>query len=374
MDARTLEPTVVEDPAYLSAQLITCIGNKRGLLSLIAQGLEVVRRECDQPLVMLDAFAGSGVVSRFFKRFARRLVSNDLETYAQFIARGYLANRADVDWPALEAAHREIVQQARAHPVTDGIIRRHYSPRDDRDIQPGERAFYTTQNAIRLDTYRQLIARQSPELQPLLLAPLLAKASVHANTSGVFKGFYKDRDGVGCFGGHGGDALYRIKGAIELELPVLSRCRCEVEVHGQDANQLVRQIGPVDVAYFDPPYNQHPYGSNYFMLNLLCDYTEPRDPSPVSGIPRGWKRSAYNRRAAAVQAMKQLVEATDARWFLVSYNDEGFIPPDEMCALLRSRGEVQTLRMRYNTFRGSRNLSRRALHVNELLYVVQCSG
>ena len=34
-------------------------------------------------------------------------------------------------------------------------------------------------------------------------------------------------------------------------------------------NELVKEIEPVDLAYFDPPYNQHPYGSNYFMLNII---------------------------------------------------------------------------------------------------------
>jgi len=46
----------------------------------------------------------------------------------------------------------------------------------------------------------------------------------------------------------------------------------------------------------DPPYNQHPYGSNYFMLNLLADYREPADVSAV------W---AYRRAAALRLHVKQ---------------------------------------------------------------------
>ena len=30
--------------------------------------------------------------------------------------------------------------------------------------------------------------------------------------------------------------------------------------------------GVFDLAYFDPPYNQHPYGSNYFMLNTIAKW------------------------------------------------------------------------------------------------------
>ena len=48
-----------------------------------------------------------------------------------------------------------------------------------------------------------------------------------------------------------------------------------MEVYQQDANALTRQLPSMDLAYFDPPDNQHPYGSNDFMLNLLVDYKRP---------------------------------------------------------------------------------------------------
>ncbi|MDR0684304.1 MAG: DNA adenine methylase [Spirochaetaceae bacterium] len=38
-----------------------------------------------------------------------------------------------------------------------------------------------------------------------------------------------------------------------------------------DSNKIINNIPEVDLAYLDPPYNQHPYGSNYFMLNLILD-------------------------------------------------------------------------------------------------------
>ncbi|MBK8207299.1 MAG: DNA adenine methylase [Planctomycetes bacterium] len=363
-----------EDSAYLTSQLITCIGNKRALLPFIGEALAIVRRELRADrLDLMDAFAGSGVVSRYFKRFARRLISNDLETYAGVIAHCYLANADAIDFKSLQAAHAEICADTERNQIDTGIIRSNYAPSDDRNIQPGERVFYTVENARRLDTFRTLIGDLPAWLQPFLLAPLLSAASVHANTSGVFKGFYKDRSsGVGRFGGSAGDALARIMGRVELPFPVFSRHNSEVAVHCRDANQLVRTIGPVDVAYFDPPYNQHPYGSNYFMLNLLCDYQRPQRVSPVSGIPADWKRSDYNRPGAAAKTMADLVENTDARYILVSYSDEGFIEPDAMRDILARRGRVRVLERAYNTFRGSRNLQNRSLHVKEQLFLVRC--
>jgi adenine-specific DNA methylase len=88
------------------------------------------------------------------------------------------------------------------------------------------------------------------------------------NTSGVFKGFYKNKEtGIGQFGGSNQDALLRIKG--DLPFPIFSDFNCEVMVYNDDSNNVIKTAPEVDLAYVDPPYNQHPYGSNYFMLNLI---------------------------------------------------------------------------------------------------------
>jgi len=132
-------------------------------------------------------------------------------------------------------------------------------------------------------------------------------------------------------------------------------------------------MGDLDLAYFDPPYNQHPYGSNYFMLNLIVNYEEPQEISDVSGIPVDWKRSAYNIRRKALDQLNDLVSVTPARFLLVSFNDEGFISPDEMRQTLSAQGDVREMQLKYNTFRGSRNLADRSTHVTEHLFLVKRS-
>ena len=127
------------------------------------------------------------------------------------------------------------------------------------------------------------------------------------------------------------------------------------------------------MAYFDPPYNQHPYGSNYFMLNLLAEYKRPdlEKISRVSGIPKDWNRSAYNKKKKVMEVFAQLVKEVKAKYLLVSFNSEGFISKDEMIDLLSSCGKVQVLESEYTTFRGSRNLSGRDIHVKEYLFLVK---
>ena len=362
-----------ERPEYLTEQLITYIGNKRSLLGVIKQGLDKVKaRISKQRLRILDGFAGSGVVSRYFKQHAEYVVSNDIEPYAEVIGKCYLTNESAIDRDALTAELNSLREQLEDSALEAGIITRLYSPKDDRNIEHGERVFYTGRNARYLDTARRLIAEIPESRRHYFLAPLLSEASVHVNTSGVFKGFYKcSRTGIGKFGGNAENALTRILRKIEVRLPVLSRFECDWSVHRADTNLLVKELPELDVAYYDPPYNQHPYGSNYFMLNLLVDYGEPKSLSPVSGIPADWRRSRYNNRSEAMQAMRQLVRDTKAGHILISFNSEGFISRESMEKMLVEFGKVETIAVPYNTFRGCRNLNDRDIHVSEFLFIVE---
>ena len=365
----------VENPDYLSRQIITYIGNKRALLGQIGLAVEQVKRRLGKErLAAWDAFSGSGVVSRYLKGHSERLVSSDLEDYAAVIARCYLRNKSAVDWPALESLVAELnarVDEKASAGEGGGFIAELYSPRDESNIRPGERVFYTPDNARRLDNYRQLIADCPADFQDLLLGPLLSAASVHSNTAGIFKGFYKDRrTGIGQYGGTGADALSRIKGQIRLELPVLSNFEGEYQVEQGDANKIARGVKNLDLAYIDPPYNQHPYGSNYFMLNLLVNYRRPEAVSPVSGIPTDWRRSGYNVRPQSAELLRELLRTINAPFLLVSFNNEGFISREAMEAMLREIGAVNTIAIPYNTFRGSRNLRNRPTYVTECLFLV----
>lgn len=364
---------IAEDPDYLSRQLITYIGNKRALLGHIGVAIERVKQRLGKDrLHLVDLFSGSGVVSRHMKAYASLLISNDIEDYAAVISRCYLRNRSTVDFPTLSEIVAELNARVTTEPFPPGFIEEMYAPRDESNITREDRVFYTRENARRIDNYRRLIDQVPLEIRDLLLGPLLSESSVHANTAGVFKGFYKNRHtGVGQFGGSGSDALTRILRRITLEVPVLSLFECDCEVFQEDANTLARRLKGLDLAYIDPPYNQHPYGSNYFMLNLIVHYQRPTHISRVSGIPTNWQRSDYNVRSRALPLLKDLLDNIDAPFLLVSFNNEGFIPPEKMRLMLDELGLVEVIELPYNAFRGSRNFNNRSIHVTEYLFIVE---
>lgn len=382
-----------ENQKYLQDQLVTYIGNKRALLNFIGEGISLVQKELGkEKLTCLDGFAGSGVVARYLKHFSSYLAVNDLELYSRIISHCYLSNKDQLDLKLLQDYHKKLIE-ATASDMTSyesskkapGFITEYYSPADESDIQKSDRCFYTKYNANYLDLCRQNIDRLIPQkYRDFFIAPLLSEASIHANTAGIFKGFYKNRDtGIGQFGGKAQNALTRILGKIELPFPVFSDFTCPCNIFTSDTNELVKSedlyssalLGPehsFDLAYFDPPYNQHPYGSNYFMLNLLASYNPPSPElmSRVSGIPKGWNRSLYNKKKQVLPIFAELIKNVRASFVLISFNSEGFIQKDEMIQMLSECGRVKVLEAKYNTFRGSRNLKAREIHVKEYLFLL----
>jgi adenine-specific DNA-methyltransferase len=363
---------VPEKKEYLTQQLITYIGNKRALLDFVGDGIRKVQEKLHKTkLKTFDVFSGSGIIARYFKRFSELLIANDLEKYSTLINECYLSNQDEIDIPLLRNYYIKIIEEAGSH-LTKGIISELYAPQDDKNINPEERVFYTSRNAMYIDTIRQLIETIPRHYQKYFLAPLLSEASMHANTAGVFKGFYKNKKtGIGQFGGIHQDALFRITGNIELPFPVFSNFNCETIICNGDSNKIITDLPEVDIAYLDPPYNQHPYGSNYFMLNLIVDYEYPESASRISGIPDNWNRSDYNKENYALKALTELVENIKSKYVIISFNSEGFIGIEQMLNMLQKIGKVEVLETKYNTFRGCRNLNNREIHVKEYLYLLE---
>lgn len=361
---------------YLKDQIITYIGNKRKILPFIQSSLDKIGMKNYH---FLDLFSGSGIVSRLAKvHGAKKITANDIEYYSAILNEVFLRNK-EGDKKNFESAKEYLLSK----PLFEGWVTKNYAPKDDNNIQRGERCFYTRENALLIDSYSQLIfnhdyfdwvsyAMISSETAYLLLASLIYEASVHTNTSGVFKGFYKNKQGIGQFGGEGKNALQRILGKIDPQFPVFCSNETENLILQEDASRVVSEIKDIDITYIDPPYNQHPYGSNYFMLNAIAKNKCPEEISKVSGIPKDWNRSIYNKRIEGVKQLLKDVETVDSKYVLLSYSSEAYLPIKDMVAELAKIGLITNLQeIDYNVFRGSRNLAQRKKKLQEYLITIR---
>ena len=373
---------------YVFSQLIPYIGNKRKLLHLID---EAVRLTGCEGGVFVDLFTGSTVVGRWAKRRGFRVVANDWEPYSYEIARGTVALNRPPALAALGGAEAVFDRLNALRPIR-GYVARHLCPADDEKPDTArERLFFTQANGRRIDAIREQIAaweaagRLSGDERAYLLAALLYAVSYASNTSGVFKAFHNG------WGGRTGTALYRIRGRLTLTPPVLLDNGLANVAVCQDAQQLARRLPGVvgarpDIVYIDPPYNQHPYGSNYHVLNTVALWDKPPinpqflvDGKIVSksAIRTDWRdkrRSSYNSRKTALAALEELIDSLVARWAIVSYSTDGNIPLEGLLRALARRGTLQVITETYKRYRVSTPRMSAKSHNVEFAAVVDLAG
>jgi len=140
------------------------------------------------------------------------------------------------------------------------------------------------------------------------------------------------------------------------------------------------------MVYLDPPYNQHPYGSNYHVLNTIALWDKPAlDPCIVvkgkvrdkSAIRKDWRterRSPFNHHQHALGAMTELLDRIDVRWILTSYSTDGNIPLRDLVAAMAERGDVQIVTAAYKRYRVSTPRMSQRSHNVEFVAVLDKQG
>ncbi len=367
---------------YLTQQIIAYIGNKRKLLPLVYKAIESTGLPIQPGLKFFDVFSGSGSVSRLAKSMQFELYTNDWEEYAYILNKGFV----ETDKSQLEnlfGAENQLskliskINKLKDPAESKQYIAKYYAPKSF-DIEKAdfrtERLFYSRENALAIDKIRNYIEKHFPansdaqteQKRNLFIAQLIYEAATHTNTSGVFKAYHKG------FGGHRKDALTRILKQIELHEPVLIDSQFPVHVYKQDANTLVKSnsLPRMDIAYLDPPYNQHQYGSNYHMLNTIARWDHIPEPLELNAkgelkekaaIRHDWvkTKSSYCYKGEAESVFRDLIENLNAHYILISYSTDGIIPFEKMKDICTRKGKVSIVTNEYTTYRGGKQSNKR---------------
>lgn len=371
---------------FLFHQLVPYLGNKRRLLHLILQALEqtgTLNVKGSRTPIFADFFAGSGVVSRLARQNGFRVIANDWEPYSHALNHAILAC---VDAPKFVGlgGYQAAIDSLNRLPEVNGWVTHNLCPRNDEIYDPAkDRLFFKRRNGMRIDAMRQQIATWQAQgdindvEMSALLAPLLYSASFVSNTSGVFKSFHQG------WGGRTKTALERIDSLLWLSPSRFCELgdpqRPAAEMWCVDAQHLARQMQGlmVDVAYLDPPYNQHAYGSNYHVLNALTLWDQVDLPTPdtkgyKSGIDRAWRKqrpSAYNSSKYAKDAYEQLLATVNARFILTSYSTDGNISPQDLLQANLQRGKVSLLTQDVPRYRVSKQRQSERARVLEFIVI-----
>ena len=366
---------------YYTDQILTYMGNKRKFVEKIEHIIRYIEEQEKKPeksLKIAEGFSGSGILSRLFKNNSSFFHVNDLAGYSKTLNLCYLSNPTKVDQyyinNLIDKANDFVDNSSENY---EKFVSKHWSFSESCKNKKEKRLYYSYENALRIDKYMHFIKTVHKSHRHYLLAPLLVQCSIHNNTNGQFSAFYKDVDGIGKLGGKKEVDIKRIAGQIKLPYPLFSNHKSGKKVYQMDTNEWVKNIGEVDIMYFDPPYNKHPYNIYYFLLDIINNWdTSIEIPDTNRGQPKNWKKSDYNSIKKAKKTFTNLIKNTKSKWIILSYNDGGIVPISEIDEILKEKGEVQKIPIEYlvyNKLKGIASYKRKNENkkVREFLWVVK---
>lgn len=303
--------------------MIKYIGSKRLLVPSI---LDIVK-QLDGVRSVLDLFSGTSRVGHALKGLGYEVTANDHTTYAYKLAQCYVAaDRSSVLAPA-----EKLLAELAALPGRPGYFTETFCQRS-RYLQP--------HNGERVDAMRERIAALSlePLLEAVLLVALMEAADRVDSTCGLQMAYLKQWSA-------------RSSKPLELRMPnVLPGAGHALQV---EAREAVGARG-YDLIYLDPPYNQHRYLGNYHVWESLVRWDKPAVyGTAMKRLDCKEYKSDFNSKPRMKAALTELVQRADAKYLLVSFNNEGYLTGEELAEMLRPRGELARLELDYKRYVGA---------------------
>jgi adenine-specific DNA-methyltransferase len=304
--------------------VIKYLGSKRTLVPVIGAVASALGVRS-----AVDLFAGTTRVGQELRRRGLHVTSNDVTAFSQAFGQAYIAAGPRVDRDRL----RRLLAELSALPPQDGYVTDTFCRRS-RYFQPA--------NGMRIDAVRTGIDRLDldPVERGLLLTSLVEAADRVDSTCGVQMAYLK---------------RWAARAANPLRLREPDGVAGPAgAVAGADANELAAALDGIDLAYVDPPYNQHSYLGNYHVWETLVRGDQPEHYGVAcKRADCRTRKSAYNSRRAAWTALCDLIDRLATPWVIVSVSDEGFHDPADVERRLGRRGYVGAIPVDFKRYVGA---------------------
>jgi len=269
----------------------------------------------------LDLFTGTTRVAQEFKRRGAYVAAVDTARYAELFAQCYVALDGD---SVVRAAVHDALRDLTSRRDVDGYVTETFCQRS---------RFFQPHNGRRIDAMREAIESDYRDtwLYPVLLTALIEAADRVDSTTGVQMAYVKQW----------AERSYR---PIELRFPDLvagagAVCRA-------DACTVTHRLGAFDLAYLDPPYNQHRYFTNYHIWETLVAWDDPAHYGVAckrADARDDTTKSVFNARRGMPDALRAVVRDVRSRVLVLSYNDESWVSLAELREMCAARGAVEVL-------------------------------
>ncbi len=303
--------------------MIKYIGSKRVLVPHIVRGVAAF----PQSERVLDLFSGTSRVARGLKESGRHVIANDHLSYAATLARCYV--QADATRWRDEAV--SLIHELADTPPAPGYFTKAFCE-DARYLQP--------KNGARVDAIREEIGRRSlpPELEAIALVSLMEAADRVDSTTGVQMAYLKK---------------WAARSFNDLELRVPALLPGPGEALQLEAAEAAARVD-ADIAYIDPPYNQHSYMGNYHVWESLIRWDKPQTYGIANKrVQCKEYKSDFNSKRRIHQGLRDIFGALRCQHLLVSFSNEGYVDREEMIELLSAKGHVGVVAVDFKRYVGA---------------------
>lgn len=322
----------MKDKGRITTQGIKYAGSKLKIIPYIVQ----IITELKDVKSVLDGFSGTTRVSQAFAQLGYDTSSNDLAVWSEVFANCYLK----ADKPS--GFYQEIIDELNSLKGFDGWFTENYGVENALLKKPFQR-----KNTQKLDAIRCAIDQLpiSWEDKCVILTSLLLALDKVDNTLGHFAAYLSGWSP-------------RSNNNLTLKLPNRYQLSGNHQVMRGDVFEAIKGKS-YDFVYFDPPYGSNNekmpssrvrYQSYYHFWTTVIknDQTElfgkanrredTRDNKAVSQF-ESFKKDENNK-FIALEALRRLIENTDARYILLSYSSGGKATKGELSDIISASGKL----------------------------------
>lgn len=343
-------------------------GGKEKLLDLIEIGVK--KTELNHGAKFVDLFAGTTVVAQHFKKKGYTVIANDFLEFSYALAKTYIELNEEPKFLKLKK-YLEVGQIDKNYVIgylnnlspKKGFIFDNYCPNGK-----GQRKYFSNENGQKIDAIREKIEEWKnlsviSELEYYyLITAVLEAVNLVSNVAGTYSAYLKIWD-------------QRAIKPLILTSPEIIPSKRNNKAFKKDANQLIKEIKNIDILYLDPPYNSRQYAANYFILELIAEgwfgTKKPIANGKTGMINYDHQLSEYCYKGRADKALDDLITNVNAKYILLSYNNEGVIADSEIKKIFAKKGKVQLFKKTHKRYKSINQKEDDPQNTEERLYFVE---
>jgi adenine-specific DNA-methyltransferase len=308
-------------------------------LKLIPRILEIARKVNARSV--LDGFSGTTRVSQALARRGYNVMCNDHAVWSEVFGNCYLKGKAPHEY-------RELIGHLNAVPAKAGWFTEHYGG-DSENGEASPKRPWQCHNTMKLDAIRSEIESLS-----------LNTVDKHVALTSLILAMDQVDSTIGHFVSYLREWSPRSYKPLQLKVPAIVESQPGQlhSVHRSDIFSIANST-KVDLAYYDPPYGSNNekmppsrvrYASYYHVWTTICLHDNPKlfgkvnrraDTSDtIANSPFEDFRKGADGKFIAVESIRRLLNATQAKHIILSYSSGGRATSEELNDAIGSCGKL----------------------------------